>query len=98
MRQEPNPFDGERIARGRYRFGRDWKVINLVQYPFDYHLEMLDPEARAGLPAHRPNADGYLFYLVPDETEPLESPFHSAGAAKAWADGQPWGPVDWEQT
>lgn len=97
MDRNATPFDGERVARGRYCYGDVSREIELVRYPFDYHLELLDPPAREGIVGHAPNAEGYLFYLVPAEADPLPEPFLSPEAAKAWADLQPWGPVTWER-
>jgi hypothetical protein len=39
--------------------------------------------------------DGYLYYLV---TGGLGRDFFSLADAKAWADAQPWGPVEWSPT
>jgi len=97
MNEDTNPFDGERFARGRYRYGETTQEIEVIRYPFDYYVEHLEPEAREGLIGHTPNAEGYLFYLVPTEAGPLPQIFQSAEAAKAWADSQSWGPVTWEQ-
>lgn len=90
-----NPLDGKRVAAGTYRYGDVREAIEVVQYDFDYHAELLEPAARKGLHVHRLNEHGHLFYLVPAGTEPLPLPFHSAQQAMDWANAQPWGPVDW---
>jgi hypothetical protein len=96
-KNDPNPFDGTRIATGRYFYGEVDKEIAVVRYPFDYHVELFDPGGREGTPTHPLNSDGYLFYLVPRETEPLPEPFFTPEAAMDWADRQPWGPVEWHR-
>lgn len=89
-------FDGERVAVGRYRYGEVWNEIEVLRYPFDYWVELLELDVLERRPAHDLNWDGFLFYVVPAETDPLPDPFQSSEAAMAWADQQPWGPVEWQ--
>ena len=88
-----NDYEGELILVGWFLY--DGTVPTRVEiiarnYDVDYHLNaanvVLEPRER---PASL-GLDGRLYYFKGN----LE-PHPTLEAAQAWADRQPWGPVDW---
>lgn len=91
-------FDGERIALGWWLYaGVVKKRVEVVAFTFDYWFELPGDDGRELPEPYQLNPEGRLYYIRADGGEPLGfPPFMSIDDARAWADAQPWAPIDWD--
>lgn len=88
-----NDYEGELIVVGWFLYDRTVPTrVEIVARNYDVYYQVNAADDLLELRA-RPaplGADGRLYYLKGN----LE-PHPTLEAAQAWADRQPWGPVDW---
>ena len=93
-------LEGEPVFRGYWLYDGEVRTsVEVVAFDCDYYFDRLpgfdgrDPWVRYPL-----NADGLLYYVRADQGEPVGfPPFLTNTDAQAWADAQPWAPIEWER-
>jgi hypothetical protein len=88
---------GETVATGQWFYaGEVRKSVEIVAFSYDYYFELPAIDGRDPWTPYPLNEDGVLLYVRADGGDPLgEPPFQTILDAKAWANSQPWAPIDW---
>jgi len=90
-------LDGDTVLTGSWLYaGQILKVVEIVAMDCDYNFELPVLDGRHLWERFPLNADGVLYYVRADGGDLLGCPpFQSIPEAKAWAEAQPWGPIEW---
>lgn len=90
--------DGETVLTGRWLYaGEIPKIVEIVALDHDYNFDLPVQDDRASWERFPLNAEGLLYYVRADGGDLLGCPpFRSVGEARAWAEAQPWAPIQWD--
>ena len=86
-------FKGEPVLSGTWLYGGvKAERISILARNYDYYYAMYEEaDALEGEEPTPLGPDGRLYYVS------ASPPLPTIEEAKAWADSQPWGPVDWDE-
>ena len=90
--------DGAIIMTGRWLYaGRISKVVEIVAMKHDYNFDLPVLDGRVPWKRFPLNSEGLLHYVRADGGDLLGCPpFLSVPEARAWAEAQPWAPINWD--
>lgn len=91
-------FDGKTVLTGSWLYASQVpKVVEVVVMDRDYNFDLPVLDGREQWERFPLNSEGVLYYVRADGSDLLGCPpFQSIAEAKAWADAQPWAPIQWE--